>query len=255
MRSAWRSLRDVRALIFDLGGTVIGIDHARIARILQDEGFPPAEGWVARAEHAGRIELDRLVRGGAPGAVQWRGFFEAFFSGAAAAPESIDALFNKVAEFHRRQHLWNKPVPGVREALTALAHSGYRVAAVSNSDGRAEWLLGTVGLAREFEFVVDSTEVGFDKPDPRIFHIACERLSLPPARCAYLGDVMSIDVEGSARAGLKPILVDHYAAYAAGDVPADVPRVVEASEILAGLHAAAAARGETDAVDGREGNR
>ena len=120
MRSAWRSLRDVRALLFDLGGTVIGIDHALIARILQDEGFPPAEGWVARAERAGRIELDRLVRGGAPGALQWRGFFEAFLREAGAPGERMDALFSKVAEFHRRQHLWNKPVPGVREALTAI---------------------------------------------------------------------------------------------------------------------------------------
>lgn len=255
MRARWRALGDVRALLFDLGGTVLSIDHPRIASYLQEEGVVVAEGWVPRAERAGRVRLDRLVREGASGSAQWRGFFEAFLHEAGAPAERMDTLFERVAEFHHRQHLWNRPVAGAREAITALGHAGYRLAVVSNSDGRAEWLLGTVGLAREFEFVVDSAEVGYDKPDPRIFQIACERFGLAPERCAYLGDVMTIDVEGSARAGLRPILVDHYGSYAAAEVPAEVPRVVEASEIVAGMRAASSESGEIDPVDGREGNR
>jgi putative hydrolase of the HAD superfamily len=254
MSARWSGFREVRALVFDLGGTVLSIDHPRIASYLQEEGAVVAEGWAARSERAGRRRLDRLVRQGASGSAQWRGFFEAFLEAAGAPNDRLESLFRRVEEFHRRQHLWNRPVPGVREAITALAHSGYRLAVVSNSDGRAEWLLGTVGLAREFEFVVDSQEVGFDKPDARIFRLACERFGLPPARCAYLGDVMSVDVEGSARAGLRPILVDHYASYEAADVPAGVPRVVEASEIVAGLLAAQRSS-QIDPVDGREGSR
>lgn len=255
MRARWSGLREVRGLVFDLGGTVLSIDHPRIATYLQEEGVTPADGWAARAERAGRERLDRLVREGAGGREQWRGFFEAFLEAAGAPSARVESLFERLADFHRRQHLWNRPVPGVREALTALAHAGYRLGVVSNSDGRAEWLLGTVGLAREFEFVVDSAEVGFDKPDARIFRLACERFGLAPERCAYLGDVMTIDVEGSARAGLRPILVDHYASYDAADVPAGVPRVVEASEIVAGMHAAKVSSGEIDPVDGREGSR
>ena len=255
MRASWSRLREVRALLFDLGGTVLSIDHPRIASYLQEEGVSVPEGWAPLAERAGRVRLDRLVRAGASGADQWRGFFEAFLESAGAPPDRIESLFRRVSEFHRRHHLWNRPVPGVREALTALAHSGYRLAVVSNSDGRAEWLLGTVGLARDFEFVVDSAEVGFDKPDARIFRVACERFGLVPERCAYLGDVMSIDVEGSAAAGLRPILVDHYASYGASEVPAGVPRVVEASEIVAGLLVASKQSGEIDPVDGREGSR
>jgi len=255
MSARWSALGDVRALVFDLGGTVLSIDHPRIASYLQEDGITVGEGWAARSERAGRVRLDGLVREGAGSREQWRGFFEAFLEAAGAPAERMDSLFERVAEFHRRQHLWNRPVAGVREALTALGHAGFRLAVVSNSDGRAEWLLGTMGLAREFEFVVDSTEVGVDKPDPRIFHMACERFSLAPERCAYLGDVMSIDVEGSARAGLRPILVDHYASYESKEAPAGVPRVVEPSEIVAGLLAASKTSGEIDPVDGREGSR
>jgi FMN phosphatase YigB (HAD superfamily) len=154
MRARWSGLREVRGLVFDLGGTVLSIDHPRIASYLQEYGVTLAEGWAARSERAGRVRLDRLVREGATGMAQWRGFFEAFLEAAGAPAERIESLFERVADFHRRHHLWNRPVPGVAEALTALAHSGYRLGVVSNSDGRAEWLLGTVGLAREFEFVV-----------------------------------------------------------------------------------------------------
>ena len=255
MKGRWSALREVRALIFDLGGTVLSLDHPRIASYLEEDGVTLAEGWAQRSERAGRVRLDQLVREGASGMSQWRGFFEAFLESAGAPADRIESLFERVSDFHRRQHLWNRPVPGVREALTALAHAGYRLGVVSNSDGRAEWLLGTVGLAREFEFVVDSAEVGFEKPDPRIFRLACERFGLRPERCAYLGDVMTIDVEGAARAGLRPVLVDHYASYDARDVPAGVPRVVEASEIVAGMHAASNPSSEIDPVDGREGSR
>jgi len=246
----WRRLRGVRAAFFDLGGTVLSVDHARVARVLAELGHAPRDGWVAPAERAGRRECDRQQRAGAPPETAWRSYFEAMLRSAGAPPETVEPAFQKLAEFHRRHNLWTRVVPGVREALTALARAGYRVAAISNSDGRAEWLLGTVGLAREFEFVVDSHEVGFEKPDPRIFHLGCERLGLAPDRCAYLGDLLTVDVEGSAAAGLRPVLVDHFGSYDADEIPADVPRAVEASEIVAGFRAAEAE--ENDPVDGRE---
>jgi putative hydrolase of the HAD superfamily len=169
---------------------------------------------------------------------------------AGAPPEAVEPAFQRLVEFHHRHNLWTRVVPGIREAIAALARSGYRLAAISNSDGRAEWLLGTVGLAREFEFVIDSAEVGVEKPDARIFHMGCERVGLAPDRCAYLGDLMTVDVEGSAAAGLRPVLVDHYGSYDAEEIPPDVPRAVEASEIVAGFRAAEAE--ENDPVDDRE---
>jgi putative hydrolase of the HAD superfamily len=232
---AWSGLLGVRALLFDLGGTVVSLDHPRIERYLAEAGAPPVDGWVSRAERAGRLAHDGLVRAGAPPAEHWRGFFSAYLTAAGAAPAMVDPVFRRLVEFHRRHHLWNRPVPGVPEALAALARAGYRLAAISNSDGRAEWVLGTIGLAREFEFVVDSTEVGVEKPDPAIFAIACDRLGLPPGRCAYLGDLITVDVEGAARAGLRPVLVDHYGSYRSDEVPEGVPRAVEASELVAGL--------------------
>jgi HAD superfamily hydrolase (TIGR01549 family) len=240
----WESVRGVRAVIFDLGGTVISIDHPRVARYLAEAGCPPGPGWVGRAERAGRLEVDRLVRAGTPPPDPWRAFWEEFLLAAGATPEALDPLFHKLVDSHRRQHLWNRPEPGMVEALGALARLGYRVAAVSNSDGRAEQLLASLGIARDFEFVVDSTEVGIEKPDPRIFHLACARLGLAPGQCAYVGDLVSVDVEGAAAAGLRPVLMDLYGSYRMEEVPDGVPRAVEASELVAGLHGGPAEPGE-----------
>jgi putative hydrolase of the HAD superfamily len=92
-------------------------------------------------------------------------------------------------------------------------------------------LLAGLGLGGSFEFVIDSHDVGIEKPSPRIFELACERLGLAPARCAYVGDVMAFDIEGARAAGLVPVLFDFYDSYDAG--PPDGARVRDAAELLA----------------------
>jgi HAD superfamily hydrolase (TIGR01662 family) len=187
--------------------------------------------------------VDRLVRAGAAPAEQWRGFFHGFLAGAGAEADSIGPVFRRLEAFHRRHHLWNHPEPEAVRALAALAGLGYRVAAVSNSDGRAEDLLAGLGLAREFEFVVDSAQVGIEKPDPRIFRLACARLGLAPERCAYVGDLVSVDVEGAAAAGLLPVLCDHYGSYAPAEVPAGVPHARHPDELVSALRDLGSGRG------------
>ncbi len=118
----------------------------------------------------------------------------------------------RVAGEHHRANLWSRPGDGAVRILETLLSRGYRVAVVSNADGRVRGLLEAAGLARLLEFVLDSAEVGVEKPDPRIFHVATGRLELPPSTCAYVGDIYEIDVVGAERAGLAGILL--------GDAPA-----------------------------------
>jgi len=87
-------------------------------------------------------------------------------------------------------------------------------------------LLQGAGLADYFEFVVDSAELGVEKPDPRIFHAATGRLELPPAACAYVGDIYEIDVLGARAAGLTPILISN------GEAPDGIARISALSELL-----------------------
>ncbi len=131
-----------------------------------------------------------------------------------------------VAGEHRRSNLWSRRAEGSLEALETLRRRGYRIAVVSNADGRVRTLLEAAGLSAHLEFVVDSAEVGVEKPDPRIFLAATGRLGLPPAACAYVGDIYEIDVVGARRAGLAPVLI--------GDAPAPegTRRVADLTSLL-----------------------
>jgi putative hydrolase of the HAD superfamily len=85
---------------------------------------------------------------------------------------------------------------------------------ISNTeDGRVNDSLTLAELASHFEFVIDSHLVGCSKPEPAIFQIALDRLSLDASQAAYVGDSYGYDVLGAQRAGLYPILLDRAASY------------------------------------------
>ena len=73
--------------------------------------------------------------------------------------------------------------------------------------------------------------MGVEKPDARIFQLACTQLGLAPASCAYVGDTLAFDAEGSRAAGLVPVLFDAYGSY--DEVPAGIARVTRPAELLA----------------------
>ena len=92
--------------------------------------------------------------------------------------------------------------------MLATLQQNYKLAIISNSDGRAAAKAAHYGIAPYLDFIIDSHVVGIEKPDPRIFMLACQKLGLPVESCYYVGDIYSIDVVGAQKAGLHPILID-----------------------------------------------
>ncbi|HEY2797313.1 MAG TPA: HAD-IA family hydrolase [Thermoanaerobaculia bacterium] len=216
----------IRAVIFDAGGTLIHLDGERVCGAVgvpfEPERFRDAESAAVAAvrafmlSHRESKDAERVVF-----------YFDHMLSrlGLTDAKARGEAG-SRVADEHRRANLWSRPGAGAAETLAELAARRYRMAVVSNADGRVRGLLQDAGVIPWLEFVVDSAEVGLEKPDPRIFHAATERLGLPPASCAYVGDIYEIDVEGARRAGLHPVLIGE------GPAPEGVLRVRELSGLL-----------------------
>jgi len=223
-------LGDVDAVLFDLGGTVLEIRHEAIADILARHGAAPAPGWERAAERQGRVRMEAAYAAGAERSTVWRAFFEGMMESTGTPEAAWTPVFEDVARHNREHHLWERELPGMGDALDTLRARGYRVAAISNSDGRAPDLLARLGLAGRFELVIDSHLVGVEKPDARIFHLACERLQLAPERCAYVGDVNVFDAEGARAAGLVPVLFDAYGSY--DSAPAGGARVTGPADLL-----------------------
>ena len=57
-----------------------------------------------------------------------------------------------------------------------------------------------------FEHVVESSKLGFRKPDPRIYQHACELIGVPPERCVYLDD-LGINLKPAKALGMRTIKV------------------------------------------------
>lgn len=93
-------------------------------------------------------------------------------------------------------------LPGVRETLEGLRSRGIALALVSNWDCALPEHVERIGLAHLFTTVVASAVVGAEKPDPRIFRTALERLGVEPGRALHIGDEES-DRLGAAAAGMR----------------------------------------------------
>jgi len=92
-------------------------------------------------------------------------------------------------------------LPDVAAALDALQAAGLSLACVANWDISLSEHLDALGLTQRFDATVSSAEAGAQKPDPRPFELALERLGVPASRALHCGDSDS-DREGAARAGL-----------------------------------------------------
>jgi HAD superfamily hydrolase (TIGR01549 family) len=100
---------------------------------------------------------------------------------------------------------------------------------VSNSYGNLRDVLQREGLLDLFRTVIDSREVGFEKPDPRIFHAAAHALGVDPRAMRHVGDSVERDVKGALHAGVPPIW---YAPDAPYDAEAEPHRIRSLSELL-----------------------
>jgi len=106
---------------------------------------------------------------------------------------------------------------GVRSEVVELARevkrAGLGSALVTNNvaEFREAWKR-MIPVEDLFDHLIDSSEVGVRKPDPRIFELALARLGVPAARTVFLDDYPG-NVEAARRLGLRGVLVrDDYAA-------------------------------------------
>lgn len=105
-------------------------------------------------------------------------------------------------EHYARAHAWTL-APGAERVVRSLRARGMRVAVVSNWDLRLRPLLAELGVLDWIDAAVISAEVGMEKPDPRIFQLACERLGVDPAAAVHVGDDEIADVGGASAAGCR----------------------------------------------------
>jgi putative hydrolase of the HAD superfamily len=240
-------LATLETLFLDAGNTLISIDFTIVEHELARHGVRATAAELSRAEAAARPTLSAWLARGASQQDE-----DAHFSflrnlldhlPAGRAPEG--ALRTRIAEeasarIYRpgaSDELWNVPLPGVADALSALRVLGLRLVVVSNADGTVERGLGRAGLRGLLDVVVDSHLVGFEKPDPRIFQHALAASGARPETTLHVGDLYAADVAGARAAGVHALLLDPHDDWP----PVDCARLPDVPALARAVRAARAA--------------
>ncbi|MGD8546089.1 MAG: HAD family hydrolase [Candidatus Bathyarchaeota archaeon] len=99
--------------------------------------------------------------------------------------------------------------PDAPKVLNWLKEQNKKVGLISNTGltpgfGLREFLTKK-NMAKYFDLMLFSDEIHVRKPDPRIFHIAAEKLQVNPHQIVHIGDNLKSDIQGSKNAEFQTI--------------------------------------------------
>lgn len=221
----------VRAVFLDVGGVFHLPDHDRVAAALAHLDLGDDASLCDRAHYAGVAALRSYEEGNRE---VWTAYHRRYAETLGATGTRLDAATEALLDTFGGDDMWTRVIPGSREALAELAAAGFALAIVSNATGTVEASLRANAICQVGDgpgipvgAIIDSSVVGYTKPDPRIFEVALERLGVTPNEAVHVGDTPGADVDGARAAGVAAILVDPH-----DDHPdSDVQRVGSLAEV------------------------
>jgi putative hydrolase of the HAD superfamily len=195
------SLHNLRAILFDFGGTLDGPGEPWIERFalayraagldvtpdcLHDAvGYGTREGY--RAPRVARFGLHDTV------AFHVACQFEHLrIRNDRAAATIVNTFVTRTAAALVDSHV-----------LLARLAARFRLGVVSNFYGNVERILVECRIAPLLGTIIDSTVVGVSKPDPDIFALAVKRLGVCEDVTLFVGDSIEQDIKPARAAGLR----------------------------------------------------
>jgi putative hydrolase of the HAD superfamily len=97
---------------------------------------------------------------------------------------------------------------GFTETINTLKKMNIQLGLVSNWDSRLPSLLKAFNLYSLFDTLTISYEAGVEKPNTKIYDIACQRTRVLPENALMIGDSISCDVEAPESIGMTGLLYD-----------------------------------------------
>jgi putative hydrolase of the HAD superfamily len=213
-------VNDVDAILFDAGGILVLPDPTVLAPLLAYYGGDPALERHRRAHY--RAMAVKSAAGS--GETFWDEYDHAYVDAVGVPASDRESAVIALGRT-RNAHLWRWPIPESIEALRALHAAGVPIGVVSNASGQIEEVLRRSGVCQVGEglgvpvrVIIDSHVVGVAKPNPLIFEAALHHFpGIERARIAYVGDSITMDIEGARAAGLHPVLLDPHDDHADAD--------------------------------------
>ncbi|MBC2608209.1 HAD-IA family hydrolase [Pelagicoccus albus] len=130
----------------------------------------------------------------------WKSIVGESISHFSPPPEDFDALFEDIWEEFSHGDRW-RAEPTAAATLDALRKRGYQTALLTNWDSRVRQVVEETGFSDKFDALFISSEIGFEKPDPKIFQHCQRELNLAPHEILHVGDSLQHDIEGARNSG------------------------------------------------------
>ena len=225
----------VETVFLDAGGVLLFPNWARVSQALERHGVGVSDAALSQADYRARRRLDvgDTIGATTDASRAWLYFDLVLSEAGVPLSPATHAALQELNAYHREQNLWEWVAPGVVPALEALRALGLRLTVVSNANGTLCAHLDRLDLTRWFDCVLDSCDLGVEKPDPRMFEMALERSGARAETTIHVGDLYHVDVVGARAAGLRGVLLDEADLYP----EADCPRIRGLAELVDGLKA------------------
>jgi putative hydrolase of the HAD superfamily len=179
-----------KAVVFDLWETLADWSHEDMAPLYGAVGLTEEE-WRA-ADHAER---------------RWTGSFEGYLEWLGLDVEASAAAAEIRRAMTRRALV---PVEGALPVLAELRDRGLALGLISNCSSEVGELWHGSPFGGAFDAVVLSADVGFCKPEARIYRLALERLGVEPGEAVFVGDGHSDELAGAEAIGMRAIQIGSY---------------------------------------------
>ena len=193
-----------RAVLWDFGGVILSSPFEAFRAYEREAGLPEDFIRTLNARNPDANAWAKMERS----EVSLEDFVTLFEAEAAALGRKIDG-------WRVLQSLSGDIRPQMVEALRRCKQQSFRVACITNNmkHGEGPGMSRTPEKARSiaeimtlFEHVVESSRLGWRKPDPRIYRHACDLLGVAPEHCVYLDD-LGINLKPARAMGMRTIKV------------------------------------------------
>jgi phosphoglycolate phosphatase len=189
-------LSNVRALIFDLDGTLIDSERDLVdasnamLRELARAELPPAT-------------ISSYIGHGA------RSLCASALGPGATAAQLAQALQIFLGHYEAHKLDYTRAYPGVCAALESFSQANIPMAVLTNKPTQiSEQILQGLGLTRHFSAVYGGDSFAAKKPDPAGVHKILEQFSVAPSDTLFIGD-SEVDVQTARNAGTIAVTVNH----------------------------------------------
>jgi putative hydrolase of the HAD superfamily len=192
-----------RAVIFDLFGTLVDDFATSVGRQtyseLADALTVPYEQFMPLWR-----ETSEMRTGGAFQSVEASIEHVCGSMGVRVAPEQMKKAVEIRLQQTRRAL---EPRADAIPTLARLKNEGYKTGLLSNCSIEIPILWPETDFADLIESPIFSSRERLKKPDPRIYHLACERLGVTPQASLYIADGENHELAAAAKVGLHSVLI------------------------------------------------